>query len=460
MINVKNFGALGDGVTSDTVAIQLAIDYANSQGGGIVYLPIGTYLLDTINAVDSNTHLYSENQSNVVLQGEGFGTIIKANSTDKDIWRLKASGYCGIKNLRLSRIDAAASGGNGVHFFNGYSCPRFFADSVRIEKQYFGVYYSTSRSQGSKWRDCLFENNVSHGVYLKMNNEEFFTSCEFITNGGDGIRIGDPSVVKPSNGSVYLTSCVQYGNGGNGITIEGNATYRALNVFITGGISDTNIGDGLYIKHCRNVCVSAFRSSFNLARGLYMADGAQEVIISSSDFSDNEQEGIYIAGGQSGDKPKNITMSAINAVGNNRSATGCYGIKIQNTLSNVSITGLTTGSGEGYVTNNGVTGDITIVRSNQYGGILIDASTTSPTNVSITSWLHNDATPSVTKAGTIAPSIVIEKLGITDALTGPSAPAWNTSHLVMGGYHIWIDDNTKLRLKAGTPTSASDGTLI
>lgn len=50
MVNVKSFGAKGDGVTDDTVAIQNALN-----SGRYVILPSGTYLITNILYVPSNT---------------------------------------------------------------------------------------------------------------------------------------------------------------------------------------------------------------------------------------------------------------------------------------------------------------------------------------------------------------------------------------------------------------------
>ena len=45
--NVLDFGAVGDGITNDTAAIQTAID-SLTPGGGTVFLPDGTYKVDTL----------------------------------------------------------------------------------------------------------------------------------------------------------------------------------------------------------------------------------------------------------------------------------------------------------------------------------------------------------------------------------------------------------------------------
>jgi hypothetical protein len=58
--------ALGDGSTNDTAAIQCALTAAGNAGGGIVFLPQGTYRTSASLAVPSS----------VILEGAGAGTRI------------------------------------------------------------------------------------------------------------------------------------------------------------------------------------------------------------------------------------------------------------------------------------------------------------------------------------------------------------------------------------------------
>lgn len=38
--------------------------------------------------------------------------------------------------------------------------------------------------------------------------------------------------------------------------------------------------------------------------------------------------------------------------------------------------------------------------------------------------------------------------------------AWNAGHIILGGYHIWIDASGRLRIKSSAPTSDTDGTVV
>jgi hypothetical protein len=70
-VNVKDFGAVGDGVTDDTVALEAAISYA-AQAGLPCYVPSGTYML-TSSAI---TTTILENV-NFVLFGDGPTSVLK-----------------------------------------------------------------------------------------------------------------------------------------------------------------------------------------------------------------------------------------------------------------------------------------------------------------------------------------------------------------------------------------------
>jgi hypothetical protein len=69
--NVKTYGATGDGTTDDSTAIQVALDDLELQGGGVLFFPLGTYLL--------GTGLTVEDES-IRIVGSGRASILKANS--------------------------------------------------------------------------------------------------------------------------------------------------------------------------------------------------------------------------------------------------------------------------------------------------------------------------------------------------------------------------------------------
>lgn len=65
ILNIRDFGATGDGATKDTVAIQQAIDRCSVLGGGEVLVPAGNYLTGAL-ALRSNTTVRFEKDANIL----------------------------------------------------------------------------------------------------------------------------------------------------------------------------------------------------------------------------------------------------------------------------------------------------------------------------------------------------------------------------------------------------------
>lgn len=73
-VSVREFGAIGDGVSDDTYAIQRAIDSVALYGGGVVTVPVGVYLNRGI-ILHGNVSLQGDSMvASVLKQAENSGT--------------------------------------------------------------------------------------------------------------------------------------------------------------------------------------------------------------------------------------------------------------------------------------------------------------------------------------------------------------------------------------------------
>jgi len=103
IVSVKDFGAVGDGVTDDTVAIQAAINAISSAGGGTVVFPSGGYKITSSLTIPSY----------VTLSGHGKGNtkLLRAFSGD---FVTSMGGYAGIEYLTIDGQTSTYGSGRGV----------------------------------------------------------------------------------------------------------------------------------------------------------------------------------------------------------------------------------------------------------------------------------------------------------------------------------------------------------
>lgn len=98
-LNVKWFGAKGDGENADMIPIQTAIDAASALGGGTVFFPRGTYI------VAPSGRTFISLRDNVSLLGEGTSSIIKIKDNAGDYGMLfSANSGQPLKNVRISHL--------------------------------------------------------------------------------------------------------------------------------------------------------------------------------------------------------------------------------------------------------------------------------------------------------------------------------------------------------------------
>jgi hypothetical protein len=119
VVNVKDFGAIGDGVADDTSAINAAAAYITSIGGGVLYFPRGTYLKDANYTYYTNISFVGEDRTSVTIKARaaisnGSGVVI---------------GILG-NNLRCSNLTIDCNWQNlreygkviGAIYFDGNNC--------------------------------------------------------------------------------------------------------------------------------------------------------------------------------------------------------------------------------------------------------------------------------------------------------------------------------------------------
>ncbi len=102
LVNVRDFGATGDGVTVDSPAIDKAIAYAAQRGGGTVFVPAGVYACYTIH-LKSRIRLYLDQGATILaaptpLEGMDSGGYDHAEPIDPAYEKFQDFGHSHWRN--------------------------------------------------------------------------------------------------------------------------------------------------------------------------------------------------------------------------------------------------------------------------------------------------------------------------------------------------------------------------
>jgi len=125
--DVRNYGAIGNGVANDTAAIQAALT-AGQVSGFPVYVPSGTYLVSQLSNFASGSKLFGDGLANTIFQGSAANTTVISIDAE-GLAHITLSGF------QVAGFDGTGTG-HGVHIYNAaganFNPHNLFLDNLYI----------------------------------------------------------------------------------------------------------------------------------------------------------------------------------------------------------------------------------------------------------------------------------------------------------------------------------------
>lgn len=212
--NITSYGALGDGKTLNTLAVQKAIDACSQAGGGKVVVPTGTFIIGTVYL-----------KSNIDLNLES-GAILRGSANINDYAPYNEVHYGMIYAENAENITISGSGnidGNGDSYFDLYHAKKI---------EWGGTQFTRQKENFRK----VLDGGLGDGPIVPLNRPYqmiIFSSCKKVT-------LKDVLVTKPSFWTMLFADC-------DGVAID--------RIRLWTNMLAPN-ADGIDIASCNNVIIA------------------------------------------------------------------------------------------------------------------------------------------------------------------------------------------------------------
>jgi hypothetical protein len=352
--NILDFGAVADGVTLNTSAIQAAIDRCAESGGGRVTVPTGIFKTGTIwlrSKVEFHLEIGSE-----LLASDNMDDYNETDAYEQNFDCLFED-WVGKHLIIAHEIENCAITGLGR--ING-NCQAFVTEEPSPEGKTYGWCHGVSRvKDAQRLRPgqliCFIESKNVKVFDVTIVNSPcwscFLHGCEFVQI--RGIRVKNPIWMLNSDGididaSRYVTvsDCI-IETGDDAITLRGcegrlknkemHCEYVTVtNCVLSTGICAFRIGVGTgVVRHARisNISIVRCCNVVELCTAYINKGGVDIEDVNFSNISAQNTDRCFKAFARNGAKIKNITLENIRSTSTTMNYLDC----IEGEISNVNI---------------------------------------------------------------------------------------------------------------------------
>lgn len=242
-LNIKDFNAIGNGITDNTQAFQNAI--AALPNGGTIFVPDGNYIVNTIvlkegitllgNGMNSQITLNSDSKEEALITNELtnnskqaidihiknlflWSDSKKEETKEIDAIKLKSTYFSSVENCKISNFS-----GSGIRM-------TAYRSDDNTKK---GDSYNTNYV-----KDCIIYNNKQYGIFADGDGADFHIQGGDIgSNKNHNILLFSPS------SSVTGVKAIWGSKGGDGIYVASG------NIQIVGNNIEGNNKNGINVTH-------------------------------------------------------------------------------------------------------------------------------------------------------------------------------------------------------------------
>lgn len=326
-LNVKDFGALGDGSTDDAVVIQGVMDLAESMGGATVFFPPGTYIIGTGLVIASSTTLRGINYGAVTLKAKDAlnDRIIENAGADPD-------SNIVLENL-IFDLNGANQTGSTAPTFNGVAMHQVIR--CAFINPYDSLYLLTGHPLTDHNEDVYY-----YDVLFDGRNQQIATDVVDIGSGRD-IRMSKIRAIgaKAGTGQTMLSIAIVDNFVMENSWLDGDDNGSTLSLYgIRGGKLDgTEIFDsfewGVRVQKWTELSPSKDMDGFSITNcnihdngfdgvAVYNSgtstEAATNVVIANNQIWNNQRSGIYSS------VAKNLNIYANGIYNNSLASTHTY----------------------------------------------------------------------------------------------------------------------------------------